>query len=235
MKQSATHKPAWDKSSLSFTVANLNPDGISAKIKNNGAQMQGEVEYEVFWSAKGNPKNGETVANGVVKALLPGDTQQLSYAPDQLIPGNYMFKAYQRSGHPGTGVLWSSSITVKETKQPLQPERPLDRFFNSTVNGGTASFTVPEGVGKVEISFSSYVYPEGVVPQEDGKPYENQTLYDNVTHVYGPGTYTVHVNMPKDGYWQTDLYLGPVIDRLTESGHPMDKIIDADFGAVNSN
>lgn len=233
LNPSAQNKSVWDKSSLSFADTDVTSDGISATVKNKGAQMQGKVDYEVFWSAKGNPKNGKAIASGVVKALQPGESQQLSYAPDQLVPGNYMFKAYQRSGHPGKGVLWSSSITVNEANELVTPERPFDQFFNSTVDGGTATFTIPEGVGKVEISFTSYVYPDGVVPLEDGKPYENQTIYDNVTHVYGPGTYTVHVDLPENGYWQTDFYLGPVIERLTETGHPMDKIIDADFSLSN--
>lgn len=236
INQSSQNKPVWDKSTLSFTGQAINSNGISATIKNGGSPMQGDVVYEVYRSEKGNPKDGVIVASGVVKALLAGEPQELSYSPDLLEAGNYIFKAYQRPNHPGTGVLWSSAITVKESitiHQQLQPVRPFDQFFNSSVEGGTATFTIPEGMGKVEISFSSYVYPEGVVPQQDGEPYESQTLYDNVTKTYGPGTYTVHVDLPENGYWQTDLYLGPVIDTLTESGHPLDKIIDADFGSAN--
>lgn len=229
---------AWDKSTLTFPGQNPISDEVSAIVQNHGSQaMQGEAVYEVYWSAEGNPKNGQVVATGVIHALQPGETQVLTYTPDQLVPGNYIFKAYQRPGHPGTGELWSESITVKEGSQtPEQPafQAPLDQFFNSSVVGGTATFTVPEGVGKVEISFSSYVYPEGTVDfQEDGKPYENQTVYDNVTKVYGPGTYTVHVDLPEHQHWQSDLYLGPVIETLTTSGHPLDKIIDADFGSTN--
>ncbi|MGM0874687.1 MAG: hypothetical protein ACQEWV_07745 [Bacillota bacterium] len=230
-------KSAWDRSSLSFTAENVTFDGISATIKNgqNSRAMQGEVKYEVFWSAKGNPKNGEVVAAGVVNALTPGESQVLTYTPDQLVTGNYMFKAYQRLNHPGTEELWSESITVKEKtelNEQVEPQRPLDQYFNSSVDKGTAKFTVPEGLDPVEISFTSYVYPEGTVPQEDGKPYEGQTAYDNVTKVYGSGTYSIDVDLP-NGYWQTDLYLGPEIKILTESGHPIDKIIDADFGSEN--
>ncbi|AJY77334.1 hypothetical protein [Paenibacillus beijingensis] len=225
-------KSSWDKSSLSFTGQTSYSGGISATVQNKGSQMDGETVYELYRVEKGNPKNGEIVALGIIKPLGPGETQQLTYVPNLLKPGKYIFKAYQRPGHPGTGELWSSSITVKEqevAKDQLEPERPLDQFFNSTVEEGTATFTVPEGMKPVEISFSSYVYPEGVVPQQDGAPYENQTVYDNVTATYGPGTHTVHVQLPPNQYWQTDLYLGPVIETLTESGHPMDKIIDADY------
>ncbi|MDT3428710.1 YqxM protein [Paenibacillus forsythiae] len=229
-------KAAWDKSTLSFTVEETTYTGISATVINDGSGMQGETIYEVYRSDTGNPKNGEVVASGVIKALAPGKSQVLTFTPAVLEQGNYMFKAGQRPGHPGTGVLWSGSITVEETRQaaePVQPERPFDQYFNSDVQGGTATFTVPEGIGEIRISFSSYVYPEGVVPQEDGKPYENQRVYDNVTRTYGPGTHTVQVDLPESGYWQTDLYLGTVVETLTESGHSLDTIIDADYGSAN--
>ncbi|AKG37308.1 hypothetical protein [Paenibacillus durus] len=229
-------KAAWDKSSLRFTVVETTYAGISATVINGGSGMKGETVYEVFRSDTGNPKNGEVVASGVIGTLAPGESQELTFKPAVLEQGNYMFKAYQRPGHPGTGVLWSDSITVEETHEAdgsNQPERPFDQYFNSDVQGGTATFTVPEGIGQVRISFSSYVYPEGVIPQEDGKPYKNQHVYDNVTKTYGPGTHTVHVDLPESGYWQTDLYLGPVVETLTESGHSMDSIIDADYGSAN--
>jgi YqxM protein len=230
-------KSRWDRSSLTFTVEILTSDGIYATIKNGEGSraMQGEVTYEVYWTPQGNPKEGKMVATGVVNALTPGETQLLTYKPDHLVAGNYMFKAYQRPNHPGKGELWSESITVKENtdlNEQVQAQRPLDQFFNSSVDKGTATFTVPERMDPVKISYTSYAYPEGTVPQEDGKPYEGQTSFDNVTKVYGPGTYTVEVDLPH-GYWQTDLYLGPEIEELKESGHPMDKIIDADYGYKN--
>jgi YqxM protein len=227
-------KSVWDRSSLSFIEENVTCDGISATIKNgqDSQSMQGEVMYEVFWSAKGNPKDGKVVATGIVNALTPGQTQELTYTPDQLVAGNYMFKAYQRPNHPGKGALWSDSITIKEKaewNEHVEAQRPFDQFFNSSVNNGTATFTVPEGMDPIEISFTSYVYSEGTVPQEDGKPYEGQTSFDNVTKVYGPGTYSVQVDLP-NGYFQTDLYVGSELEKLTECGHPKDKIIDADYG-----
>ncbi|MFC3883478.1 hypothetical protein ACFOU2_08110 [Bacillus songklensis] len=122
--------------------------------------MKGEVTYEVFGSAKGNPKDGEVVSTGIVNALTTGETRELIYAPDRLLAGNYMFKAYQRPNHPGTGELWSESITVKENielNEHVDPQRPLDQFFNSSINNETATFKVPEGMEPVEISFTSYV------------------------------------------------------------------------------
>ncbi|WP_141432705.1 hypothetical protein [Bacillus sp. 03113] len=233
-QQVSPKKSAWDRSSLSFIGANPTDTGISATIKNgqDSLAMQGEVTYELFWSEQGNPKDGKIVATGVVNALTPGETQVLTYSSDDLPAGNYMFKAYQRPDHPGKGELWSESITLKEEiklDNNVEPKRPFDQFFNSSLNGGTATFTIPEGVEPVEISFTSYTYPDGIVPQDLSNPYELQTVYDNVTNVYGPGTYSIEVDLP-NGYFQTDLYLGPVIEKLTETGHPIDKIIDADSG-----
>lgn len=228
------NKSSWDKSSLTFTVENVTCNGISATIKNgqDSKAMQGEVAYEVYWSANGNPKGGEVIYSGVVNALTSGETQELTYTPDQLMDGNYMFKAYQRTGHPGKGELWSGSITINNeagVTEEIGSQRPFDQFFNSSVNKGTATFTIPDGMDPIEISFTSYAYPEGTVLQEDGKPYEGQTSFDNVTNVYGPGTYTVQVDLP-NGYFQTDLYLGAEVEKLTKCGHPLDIIIDADYG-----
>lgn len=224
-------KVEWDRSSLLFIDQNENCSCISATIKNgqDSRVMQGEVKYEVYWSAKGNPKNGELVYSGSVASLNPGETKELTYVLDPTKPGNYMFKAYQRPGHPGKGELWSESITVKEKTDYTDLQRPLDQLFHSSVENATATFTIPEGMDPVVISFSSYVYPEGTLPQEDGKPYEGQKIYDTITNVYGPGTYTITVDIPENGLWQSDLYLGCVIEELSESGHPIEKIIDADY------
>ncbi|WP_445489148.1 hypothetical protein [Niallia sp. 03133] len=224
----------WDKSSLSFITAGVTSNGISATIKNgyDSRAMQGEVKYEVYWSKEGNPKDGEVVAEGKVSPLTPGETQLLTYSPDQLEAGNYMFKAYQRPDHPGTGELWSESVTIQEPielNDSEEPQRPFDQYFQSNVEKGTATFTIPEGASPVEISFTSYAYPEGTGPQDYSNPYEAQSVCDNVTKVYGPGTYTVDVKLPT-GYFQADLYLGPEMEKLTEYGHPMDIIIDADSG-----
>ncbi|MGI8386831.1 hypothetical protein [Robertmurraya sp. P23] len=231
---SKQNKSSWDKSSLSFISEYVTCNGISATIKNgqDSQAMQGEVVYEVYWSENGNPKDGKVVYSGVVKALPSGETQELTYTPEELLDGNYMFKAYQRVGHPGKGELWSGSITINNEaglKEEIESQRPFDQFFNSSVNKGTATFTIPEGMDPIEISFTSYSYPKGTVPQEDGKPYEGQTSFDNVTNVYGPGTYTVQVELP-NGYFQTDLYIGTEVENLTKCGHPLDKIIDADYG-----
>lgn len=237
-QQKGQNRSTWDRSSLSFISENVQADSVSATIQNgqDSEAMQGEVIYEVFWSKSGNPKAGEVVATGVIKALDSGELQQLTYTAAK--GGQYKFKAYQRQGHPGKGELWSESVTVDEesiSKESVDLERPFDQFFQSDVTKGTATFTVPEGMNPVEISFSSYAYPDGIIPQEDGKPYDGQTIYNNITNVYAPGTYTVDIDLPDTGYWQTDLYLGTAIETLAEEGHPMDKVIDADYGSQISN
>ena len=97
----------WDKSSLEFIDYGGSCASIYAVIKNgdDSEAMAGPVQYEVYWAQNGNAKNGEVVHTGTIKPLGPGESITLEYTPDK--SGNYKFKAYQRSGHPGTGELWS--------------------------------------------------------------------------------------------------------------------------------
>lgn len=125
----------WDKSSLSFTDQGGDCKEIYAEVKNgqDSKPMAGEVKYEVYWAETGNPKNGEIVATGTIPALGSGETFKMTYQPtsnEKGPEGNYMFKAYQRSGHPGKGELWSEQISVTEgcqsTEKPPgeKPEEP---------------------------------------------------------------------------------------------------------------
>lgn len=128
--QAGTWPEGWDKSSLTFLPNNKQSTQkgkcipINVTIKNGGDKdMQGPVNYEVWWAEKGNPKNGVKVSGGEVRALKSGESLNLSFTPDK--NGLYMFKAYQRSGHPGQGELWSDEITVncfksKSTEEPKE-------------------------------------------------------------------------------------------------------------------
>ncbi len=106
----------WDKSSLEFKEQSSNcREGTIAAIIQNGSDsraMRGPVAYEVYWIDKGNPKRGTIVAGGQVPALGPGEIYEIVYQPE--LAGNYMFKAYQRPGHPGIGELWSEAINVNQ-------------------------------------------------------------------------------------------------------------------------
>ncbi|MFG6496212.1 amyloid fiber anchoring/assembly protein TapA [Fictibacillus sp. UD] len=109
----------WDQSSLSFiakqqTVNKGQCIPVVTTIKNGGDRdMQGSVNYEVWWAEKGNPKDGMKISGGEVKALKTGESFNLSYSSNK--NGNYKFKAYQRTGHPGQGELWSDEINLNCT------------------------------------------------------------------------------------------------------------------------
>ncbi len=104
-------------------------------------------------------------------------------------------------------------------------------LLQTSISGGTVTFTIPANSCPLELTFSSYTWPDGVTPNlTNGYPYDIQLHVASVTGVYGPGTYTVNVALPECGYYQTDLYLGPPILVLFSYGHPYDKIIDWDLG-----
>jgi YqxM protein len=110
----------WDKSSLKFpdeqdrTIKACSPLDISARISNTGSTMQGTTEYEVYYAAKGNPKNGSSILNGDIQPIAENETTTLTAGISQ--PGNYKFKALQRPGHGNKEdtrhELWSETITI---------------------------------------------------------------------------------------------------------------------------
>lgn len=119
----------WDKSSLSFDevcgCCQVDGNEISVWICNgeDSGNMQGSVDWEVYYIEKGNPKNGELVFASTLSPLLAGECELLTFDTEGE-EGNYMFKAYQRPGHPGTGELWSQSCSISEVKQPEKPKLP---------------------------------------------------------------------------------------------------------------
>jgi YqxM protein len=70
--------------------------------------MTGPTGWELWYADSGNPKSGTRKATGTIPALDAGQEYAIYTASQG--SGNYMFKAYQRPGHPGTGVLWSKAI-----------------------------------------------------------------------------------------------------------------------------
>jgi len=102
----------WDRSSLYFRGGcSGNCASISATVCNgadSGAMLCGTT-WELYYAERGNPKRGEIVAAALIPPLEPGECFTITF--DAVYPsGNYMFKAYQAEGHPGTGVLWSESF-----------------------------------------------------------------------------------------------------------------------------
>jgi uncharacterized repeat protein (TIGR01451 family) len=109
----------WDKSSLAFISEGWNCDGggkVFATVKNTGAAMQGPTTWELLYVESGNPKNGIVIATGVIPPLGSGQTYTMSF--NVSATGNYMFKAYQRPGHPGEGVLFSNAISFDKSACP---------------------------------------------------------------------------------------------------------------------
>lgn len=130
----ASQDTGWDKSSLQF-VGQCTGDcsQVSATVCNYGDRsMTGPSTWELFYAPSGNPKNGSMIASGTINPLAAGACQALSYDPGG-ISGNYMFKAYQRPGHPGTGELWSEACGLACAVAPaaapqgdVQPQEQSD-------------------------------------------------------------------------------------------------------------
>jgi YqxM protein len=108
----------WDRSSLLFASGCEGDCGeITAEVCNGADEdMAGPTTWELYWIASGNPKNGVVIASGTINPLAAGECQTLTYNPGANpngASGKYMFKAYQRPGHPGTGVLWSDACELE--------------------------------------------------------------------------------------------------------------------------
>ncbi len=104
----------WDKSSLLFVNQGSGCEGsgnVWATVKNSGSEaMAGPTLWELWYAASGPPKSGEVIATGEIPVLDVEQAYLISTAATRG-SGNYMFKAYQRPGHPGTGILGSDGIT----------------------------------------------------------------------------------------------------------------------------
>lgn len=119
--------------SLEFTAgANGDCKEITATVTNSGdGDMEEKLKYEVWYAESGNPKKGEKVDEGTLDPLSAGKDVELTYTPEK--NGNYMFKVYQESTHPGTGEAWSEEIEVKDCSG--EGEEPGDDQENDQVSG----------------------------------------------------------------------------------------------------
>ncbi len=158
-----SNNDGWSKSSLVFLGEDLGDCfEISSVVENHGdGDMSGEVMWELYWAASGNPKDGEVIADGNFGPLDQGDTFTFTYNPQDNPngpDGNYMFKAYQEDGHPGTGVLWGGQITIEGC---LIEEDPGTITVNKTFVGGEA----------VDVTFELYMDEELIDTKttEDGQ------------------------------------------------------------------
>jgi YqxM protein len=129
----------WDCSSLEFVSSGYEKldNGlirVYANIKNNSENdMKMEGKAFLFYSAKGNPKNGEKLGSQITFDPIPArETVTIEYIEASL-KGKYKFVAYQAEGHPGQGELWSDDITVTEvgeTETPPQKENSSNDEVN---------------------------------------------------------------------------------------------------------
>ncbi|MEH7500493.1 amyloid fiber anchoring/assembly protein TapA [Neobacillus drentensis] len=117
--QAGNWENEWDKSSLKFSSGNdqsfesCSQKEITVALTNTGSDMEGPSEYEVYYINKGNPKEGEKVAEGVIERILANKSSFLIYIASK--PGNYKFRALQRPNHSFKAErqdLWSETITI---------------------------------------------------------------------------------------------------------------------------
>jgi YqxM protein len=119
----ATVSVTWDKSSLEWCCVDASSTQLHAKVCNTGDDMTGTTTWELYWkdsSQGGDAKDGELVTSGTIPALKSGECYDIYYtfAGKYEAGDKYAVKAYQRPGHPGTGVLW---ITAPDENGPCPP------------------------------------------------------------------------------------------------------------------
>jgi YqxM protein len=113
---STSEADVWDKSSLVFTDQGCGGgDIVWATVKNNGLAMAGPTNWELWYAASGSAKSGKAIASGEIPALGADQPYAMHEAASEG-PGNYMFKVTQRPGHPGSGDLWSDTISFDATQ-----------------------------------------------------------------------------------------------------------------------
>ena len=211
------------KVKLSFTSYGY-PEDITPE--SNGKPYEDQFVHENKTAVYGP-------GNHTVTVTLP----ECGYFQSDLYFGEVIANLEANVGHPSNLLVgWDTGDTLDgcEESEEITITSKDDEGWEKaltgiTVKDGVATFTVSEGE-RIELSFTSYGYPEGTVP-DNGKPYDKQFVHDNVTAVYGPGQYTVEVDLPECGYFQTDLYFGKLIENLDKDyGHPSNLLIGYDLG-----
>ncbi|WP_330948838.1 amyloid fiber anchoring/assembly protein TapA [Virgibacillus sp. MG-45] len=117
----------WDKSSLvamegdgsfGFTCNSGTVELFSMiKNKEDSSDMAGPSTFDIQYAPfeEKGPNNGhpgETIYSGEIPALESGETVTLRFSANELRPGKYKFKAYQRPGHPGNSTPWGGMIEL---------------------------------------------------------------------------------------------------------------------------
>jgi hypothetical protein len=95
---------------------------ISIQVCNIGNQDLYETPmYNIWYDEVGEPRFGTVVYTGNVPALPAGECITLTFVPNG--SGNYQFQAFQPSGYPGQGDIWS---TVCEISCPIPTDVPTE-------------------------------------------------------------------------------------------------------------
>lgn len=157
----AEGKVNWDRSSLKFDPEYQCQGScyeVSAKIINGGSDMEGGSNWELYYSERGNPKNGQIVASGIIPPLKSNESYIITVNLQELdleSPiGVYKFKAYQRPGHPGIGVLWSNDCVVlcQEQEFPLiSLNKGVSQNYSKPEETITFSFEI-KNIGNVDLT-----------------------------------------------------------------------------------
>ncbi|QHS24359.1 amyloid fiber anchoring/assembly protein TapA [Virgibacillus sp. MSP4-1] len=140
---------AWDKSSLEFIGETGSCKALQATVSNgkDSEPMDGPVDFEVYYVEKGPIKKGgkiigKNIFAGKIPALGTGEKTVIEAIPSEG-DGKYMFRAFQRPGHPGKGELWSDEIVLNNCQQQEQD----DSENQSGQNDSEESNSNPENNG----------------------------------------------------------------------------------------
>ena len=100
----------WDKSSYVFRTPNCSD--FTVNVCNTGDKPGTcPVKYEIWYIAKGNPKNGSIVGTNEIPAIGLG-CGTIDFFTQVTASGKYKVKVFQHPGHPGSGVLWSEDCAA---------------------------------------------------------------------------------------------------------------------------
>ncbi|MDG5787700.1 amyloid fiber anchoring/assembly protein TapA [Evansella sp. AB-P1] len=133
----------WDKSNLDFIneddqqINECNPIIITL-LKNVGADMTGETEYEVYFVEDGDPQqNGTIIHSGEFDPLDEGAVTELMLEVEE--DGIYQFKVYQRKGYnhdyDNRTEIWSEKVYVTcsiETIDSIEVEEDIEQSQNDS-------------------------------------------------------------------------------------------------------
>ncbi|MCA0757544.1 LPXTG cell wall anchor domain-containing protein [Paenibacillus sp. N4] len=85
---------------------------------------------------------------------------------------------------------------------------------------GTATAYFKTTQDCVRVSFSSYAYPDGTIPDSNGRPFEVQTHFDGKSIGFPTaGNHEVTINVPKCAPFQVDVYSGELLLTIGTGGH----------------